>query len=191
MSYVSQDLRRRQLVEAAVRVLQRDGADHVTTRAIASEAGAPLASIHYTFGAKEELLRAAFEHIIGELVAELEAAISPGRGMSAAIAAMFARVAQLLDDPRFTIVLADITPSSDPWMRDQLDAMVRFGEKMLRREAKAAGEPAPTTGYAQAGRLLMAAIDGLVMQFEMHRDAARTRSDLNAMGKVLGIALTR
>jgi AcrR family transcriptional regulator len=180
MSYVSQDLRRRQLIEAAVRVMQRDGVGHVTTRAIASEAGAPLASIHYTFGAKEDILRAAFEHVIGELLAELEAAISPGRGMSAAVAAVFARIAQLLDDPRFGIVLADLTPSSDPWMRDQ-----------LRREARAAGEPAPTMGYAQAGRLLMAAIDGLVMQFEMHRDAARTRSDLNAMGKVLGASLSR
>jgi AcrR family transcriptional regulator len=191
MSYVSQDLRRRQLIEAAVRVMQRDGVGHVTTRAIASEAGAPLASIHYTFGAKEDILRAAFEHVIGELLAELEAAISPGRGMSAAVTAVFARIAQLLDDPRFGIVLADLTPSSDPWMRDQLDVMVRFGENLLRREARAAGEPAPTMGYAQAGRLLMAAIDGLVMQFEMHRDAARTRSDLNAMGKVLGASLSR
>ena len=48
MTYMSQVDRRQQLIEAAIRVLQRDGVGHVTTRAIAAEAGAPLASIHYS-----------------------------------------------------------------------------------------------------------------------------------------------
>ena len=92
MSYVSQDDRRRQLIEAAVRVLQRDGVDHVTTRAIAAEADAPLASIHYTFGSKTDIVRAAFEHVIGELMTEFGQAVTTGNGMAAGVVAVFTRV---------------------------------------------------------------------------------------------------
>jgi AcrR family transcriptional regulator len=189
MSYVAQDDRRRQLIEATIRVLQRDGVGQVTTRAITLEAGAPLASIHYTFGSKDDLVRAAFEHVIAELVAELNATITPGRGMAAAVGAMCTRVGQLLEDPRFAIVLGDLTPTSDPWMRVQVEGVIRFCEDILRREAEAARSPPPAIGFAQASRLLMAGIDGLIMQFEMHRDAKRARSDLAVMATLLGAAL--
>lgn len=189
MAYVPQEIRRRQLIEAAVRVLQRDGRAGVTTRAIATEAGAPLASIHYTFGAKEDILRAAFEHVIALLLSELDRAVPCGRGVAATVAAVFTRVGQLLDNPQFAIVLGDITPTNDPWMRKQVETVIRFAEHLLRREARAASEPAPSVGYAAAARLLMAAVDGLVLQLEMHGDIARTRADLSAMGKILGAAL--
>ena len=80
MTYMSQVDRRQQLIDAAIRVLQRDGVGHVTTRAIAAEAGAPLASIHYTFGSKDEIVRAAFEQVITDLLAELEDGGHSGRG---------------------------------------------------------------------------------------------------------------
>ena len=189
MSYVSQDDRRRQLIEAAVRVLQRDGVDHVTTRAIAAEADAPLASIHYTFGSKTDVVRAAFEHVIGELMTELGQAVTTGNGMAAGVVAVFTRVGQLLDDPRFAIVMGDLTPTADPWMREQIEGVIRYCENLLRTEAEAAGEPPPAIGYAQASRVMMAGIDGLIMQFEMHGNTRRARADLAAMAKLLAAAV--
>lgn len=189
MSYVSQDDRRRQLIEAAVRVLQRDGVDHVTTRAIAAEADAPLASIHYTFGSKTDIVRAAFEHVIGELMTEFGQAVTTGNGMAAGVVAVFTRVGQLLDDPRFAIVMGDLTPTDDPWMRGQIEGVIRYCENLLRTEAEAAGEPPPAIGYAQASRLMMAGIDGLIMQFEMHGNTRRARADLAAMAKLLAAAV--
>jgi AcrR family transcriptional regulator len=48
--------RRELLAEAALRVLSRDGLAGVTTRAVVAEAGMSLASFHYAYQSREELL---------------------------------------------------------------------------------------------------------------------------------------
>lgn len=50
--------RRRALVDAAVRVIARDGVAGATTRAVVAEAGMSLASLHYAFPSREHLLEA-------------------------------------------------------------------------------------------------------------------------------------
>lgn len=59
-AYVPVEQRREQLVAAALRVLQRDGAAALTTRAVADEAGVALGAVHYAFGSKGDLVRAVF-----------------------------------------------------------------------------------------------------------------------------------
>ena len=174
MAYMPQDDRRRQLIDAAVRVLQRDGLHHVTTRAIATEAGAPLASIHYTFGSKQDVVRAAYEQVITDLLAEIEHVITPGAGLAVAVEEICAAIGTMLDDDRFAIVMGDLTPANDPWTREQSEQWSRFAAVALERQAIAAGEPEPSMGFESAGRLLVAGIDGLILQFELHGDAAIT-----------------
>lgn len=58
---VSAKDRKEQLISATVELMRREGVQSVTTRAIAKEAGAPLASAHYCFASKEELMEAAAE----------------------------------------------------------------------------------------------------------------------------------
>jgi TetR/AcrR family transcriptional regulator, regulator of biofilm formation and stress response len=53
--------RRGAIVEATLRVIGARGADAVTHRAVAAEAGVPLASTTYYFASKEALVREAFE----------------------------------------------------------------------------------------------------------------------------------
>jgi AcrR family transcriptional regulator len=48
--------RRKQFIEAASRVISEKGVSGATTRAVAAEAGAPLATLHYVFENKENLL---------------------------------------------------------------------------------------------------------------------------------------
>jgi AcrR family transcriptional regulator len=189
MTYMSQVDRRQQLIEAAIRVLQRDGVGHVTTRAIAAEAGAPLASIHYTFGSKDEIVRSAFDQVITDLLAELEAAVTPGAGIQAAANDLCRAVGGLLDDPRFAIVMGDLTPATDAWTREQTERWNRFAEHLLRREAELGPEAEPSIGFERAGRLLVAGIDGLIMQLELHGDAATTRADLASFGAIVAAAL--
>lgn len=55
MAHVPTSERRIQLIEAASRVIGREGVGGATTRAIAREAGVPQATIHYVFGSKEQL----------------------------------------------------------------------------------------------------------------------------------------
>lgn len=51
--------RKEQLIAATVELMRREGVQSVTIRAIAKEANAPLATAHYCFSNKEELMEAA------------------------------------------------------------------------------------------------------------------------------------
>ncbi len=64
------DGRRAELVEAAGRVVARDGIAGATTRRIAEEAGLPQGLVHYWFASKDELL----EEVIMTLLRQFEAA---------------------------------------------------------------------------------------------------------------------
>ncbi|MEC4611639.1 TetR/AcrR family transcriptional regulator [Tsukamurella tyrosinosolvens] len=58
--------RRSELVDAAVRVIAAHGVDGATTRRIADEANAPLATLHYCFSSKEELFAEVFQYVAGQ-----------------------------------------------------------------------------------------------------------------------------
>lgn len=68
------EARRRALVEAAVRVIVRDGVAGATTRAIVAEAGMSLASLHYAFPSVDQLLEA----VIAEVTAQERRAAEEG-----------------------------------------------------------------------------------------------------------------
>jgi AcrR family transcriptional regulator len=53
--------RKEQLIAATVELMRREGVQAVTVRAIAKEAHAPLATAHYCFSGKDELMEAAAE----------------------------------------------------------------------------------------------------------------------------------
>ncbi|MBO1269332.1 TetR/AcrR family transcriptional regulator [Arthrobacter cavernae] len=58
---ISSEERKEQLISATVELMRREGVQSVTIRAIAKEANAPLATAHYCFSNKEELMDAAAE----------------------------------------------------------------------------------------------------------------------------------
>ncbi|MEO8221529.1 MAG: TetR family transcriptional regulator [Specibacter sp.] len=58
---VSSEERKEQLISATVGIMRREGVQSVTIRAIAKEANAPLATAHYCFSNKEELMEASAE----------------------------------------------------------------------------------------------------------------------------------
>ncbi|WP_062998468.1 TetR/AcrR family transcriptional regulator [Nocardia mikamii] len=55
--------RRNDLVNAAIQVIATHGVDGATTRRIAEQADAPLATLHYCFDSKEVLFAAVFERV--------------------------------------------------------------------------------------------------------------------------------
>ena len=65
MPRIAVDERRELLVEAAIRVMTRDGVAKATTRSIVAEAGMALAAFHYSFRSKQELLENVIETITG------------------------------------------------------------------------------------------------------------------------------
>lgn len=81
--------RRRQLTEAAIRAMTRDGVSRTTTRSIAAEAGVSLSVFHYCFDSKQALLESVIETITGHYVTVVKAAIRPRATLRETIRAGF------------------------------------------------------------------------------------------------------
>lgn len=82
MAHVPSEVRRRQFIDAAVMVIAREGVDGATTRRIADQAAAPLATLHYVFQTKENLLWAVFEELGDQLRADFKSVEQPGQTLA-------------------------------------------------------------------------------------------------------------
>ncbi len=80
MARMSAADRRSALIEAALRVVSREGLAQATTRAIVAEAGMSLASFHYAFESRDELV----DELIGTVVAGERKAVAPEELVAAA-----------------------------------------------------------------------------------------------------------
>lgn len=69
--------RRRQLTEAAIRAMTRDGVPRTTTRSIAAEAGVSLSVFHYCFDSKQALLESVISAITDHYVGVVRQALRP------------------------------------------------------------------------------------------------------------------
>ncbi|HEX3782550.1 MAG TPA: TetR family transcriptional regulator [Pseudonocardiaceae bacterium] len=78
---MSADVRRQELVEAAIRVMARDGVAKATTRAIVTEADMQLGFFHYCFHTKQELLLQVIDTINQRNVTTAAQAVQRGRGL--------------------------------------------------------------------------------------------------------------
>lgn len=73
--------RRGELVLSAIRAFARDGVAHATTRAIASEAGVNVATLHYHFGGKDHLVAAVMEAVSRQHAEIVRAAVPTDAGL--------------------------------------------------------------------------------------------------------------
>lgn len=87
MAPVPADRRRDDFIIAAVGVIAERGVSGTTTRRIADAAQAPLASLHYYFGSKEELFISIAEYIAKNHLAN-SLHVRPGAGLGRAAATL-------------------------------------------------------------------------------------------------------
>lgn len=78
MPYVSVEQRRRELIDAAIRVTADVGLAAASTRAICAEAGVQQSVFHYCFSAKEELLRELTREVVAGVVETAVGNLQPG-----------------------------------------------------------------------------------------------------------------
>ncbi|WP_330285943.1 TetR/AcrR family transcriptional regulator [Streptomyces sp. NBC_00576] len=81
--------RRRQLTEAAIRAMTRDGVPRTTTRSIAAEAGVSLSVFHYCFDSKQALIESVITTIMDHYVDVVREAIQPQSTLQETIRAGF------------------------------------------------------------------------------------------------------
>ncbi|MFF4397186.1 TetR/AcrR family transcriptional regulator [Streptomyces sp. NPDC001480] len=81
--------RRRQLTEAAIRTMARDGVAKATTRAIAAEAGVSLSVFHYCFDSKQALIESVITTLTDHSVTVVRDALRPRATLEETVRAGF------------------------------------------------------------------------------------------------------
>jgi TetR/AcrR family transcriptional regulator, regulator of biofilm formation and stress response len=192
MARVQAKVRREQLIDAAVRVAARDGVAATTTRAVATEAGASLASVHYCFESKQELLQEVLISIINELTGEAPAGAPDGASVAemarADLTALWAVVEREPGKQQVTYELTHYalrTEGLEGLAQWQYQVYYARSAERLRQIAARAGVewtvPLPTLT-----RMLMNMIDGLVLGWLVDRDSQLALGALEAFADTLG-----
>ncbi|WP_395654150.1 TetR/AcrR family transcriptional regulator [Phycicoccus elongatus] len=101
------EARRRQILDAATRIMIRTGYHEMSMQAVAEDAGMSVGLIYQYFGGKQEILRAVIVDILDAFRAEVPAAMSAaGEDPQAQLAAGFAAFCAVIDEKRAGALLA-------------------------------------------------------------------------------------
>lgn len=99
------DARRRQILRAAVPLMERSGSPAVSMQAIADEAGISVGLIYRYFASKQELVQAVTEGVLEEMRSLLAAALEPEEDPVRQIAGAFAAYCTVIRDNRQAVML--------------------------------------------------------------------------------------
>lgn len=188
MPYVEASVRSKQLVAAAEAVLIRDGVGRLTMRAVAAEAGVLLGTVTYVFPSKEMLLRAVVEDVAAGIAEVLKSSADTGRGLENAIRDGVQRFWTTLveDQEGLQLIQYELTiyalrtPGLEGMARWQYDRYARIVAAWCQEAASNAGETCAVP-FDTLARILVASIDGLILQYVCDPDATRSREDLQAV----------
>jgi len=194
--YVEASVRSKQLVAAARRVLIRDGVGRLTMRAVAAEADVLLGTVTYVFPSKEMLLRAVIEDVVAGIAEVLKSSADTGRGLEHAIREGVRRFwTTLVEDQeglqiiQYELVIYALrTPGVESMARWQYDRYARIVAAWCQEAASNAGEICAVP-FDTLARVLVAAVDGVILQYVCDPDVTRSREDLQAVIEmVVGLA---
>jgi AcrR family transcriptional regulator len=183
--------RRRALIEAALRVVSRHGIAQATTRAIVAEADMSLASFHYAFDSRDELI----DELIATVVEREQQAVIPdvvpGGDLREIIESGLDRYFEhLKSDPDHEQAMLELTqyalrsPERHPLAVAQYARYAALAEQAL--EAAAASADATwRVPVATAARVLVAFTDGLTLTWLVDRDDDAARAVAHAAADAL------
>ncbi|MFT4084764.1 MAG: TetR family transcriptional regulator [Nocardioides sp.] len=191
MARVSAQMRRVQLLDAAERVMARDGVAAGTTRAIAAEAGVPTSVFHYCFRSRDELI----SELIRRLGAAERAAVSAGllaegdlEGLLGAAAEAY--LAHLVADPGQEQMLFELnhyalrTPGMAHLAAEQMAMYLESARIVLDQVARAAGVTW-TIPVAELARVVVTVTDGVTTTWLADRDTEASRATLARLLRVV------
>lgn len=178
--------RRAALVDAALRVMKRDGVAAATTRAITLEADMPHGAFHYCFESKQHLMAEIFARDRGT-VAEHAFPATPAEGdprdaIAAALRGYWYDV--VLADPREQLVMHELTVTAlrEPELVDAArEDVARHHEQLQRALQRIAGAALDTTETETLAALLFASFNGLILTWLASRDDALVDGCLNLL----------
>lgn len=170
MRYKKSEVSAAQIVQAAIRVLAKQGYARTSLMDIAKEAGMSKGALHYHFASKEALIQVVLETACNAVAERTKITLVPSADLGGAIRASIAELwkvrAERTDE---ALVVADLLAQSlyDDALRPQLAAFYQFAASQVHEQL---------TGYLGAlglrpkvpeevlPRILIGLLDGLVLQ---------------------------
>lgn len=189
MPRIAVEERRQLLVAAALRVVSERGLEAATTRAIVSEAGMSLASFHYAFGSRDELI----DRLIDEVLVVEEAAILPAATAGGSLEDLIAAglngyLGHLRADPAREQVMLEFAlhalRTGSPLAARQYAQYTRIALRSLQLAARATGRRWATPPETVAA-LLVALTDGLTLTWLVSRDDATAEAVVAAAARAV------
>jgi len=195
---MSADERRAKLVEAAIRVMTRDGVAKATTRAIAAEAAMPLGVFHYAFRSKQELMAMVTETIARRSKTDIDEAVLSGGApdlYELVLAGLGAYLDHVVAHPEEHLVTYELTSTA---LRDeelvevahrQYDYYLDENEKLFTAAADLVGIEY-TVPLPVMSRFVFSTMDGLALNVLAKGDEDEARQVLELLAHTL-VGMTR
>jgi DNA-binding transcriptional regulator YbjK len=175
--------RRRQILEATLRVIGRGGIAAVDHRAVAADAGVPLGSTTYYFDSKDDMVSQALHHVADEATAELsrQRAELEGKSPAAVRRRLVEHVMDAVTIDRM-LLLAQYQLYLESARREELRPAAELWDAAYRtfyaRALEILGAPDPI----ERATLLCVSLDGLVLR---HLARAGDERELRARAREL------
>lgn len=186
MAYIKAAQREEQIVAAAVRVLSTVGVAGTTLRAVAAEAGIALGTMHYVFPSKDKLLRAVITAVTADVSSALQLDLPVDRGVAHVLRASVMNFWSTLveNDIGLQIMQYELamhsarTEGPGGLARLQYQRYTELVAEFCEEAARIAGERC-AVDFGTLGRLSLAVMDGLIVQYVASPDPERARRDLD------------
>ncbi|MFC9488290.1 TetR/AcrR family transcriptional regulator [Streptomyces hydrogenans] len=175
---VSAEVRREQLVAAALRVMKKEGIAAATTRAICAEAGMPHGAFHYCFRSKRELYAALLSTDMNITFGEAWPTVVPTADPADSIRTLLrAYWSTVQEDPETQLVLSELVNLA---LREpELSELPRWEhrtylEKVVSHIERYADEAhlELTVDVRALAEMVISALGGVVSSWLSHRDDA-------------------
>ncbi|GAB2568596.1 TetR/AcrR family transcriptional regulator [Kribbella endophytica] len=176
MPRVPADVRRTELVQAAIQVATREGLAATTTRRIAQELGISVGVVHYCFRSKEELLHEVIRVIADAQVQAARTAIVPGADLPSSVRNAFVGFWKLVEEtPEAQLLTYELTSwalrnaDTEPLAREQRESQLAGIEQILGEISEACGV-SWSVPPGQLARMTLAITDGITLGWLVDRD---------------------
>ncbi|MET7510779.1 TetR/AcrR family transcriptional regulator [Streptomyces albidoflavus] len=188
MAHVPAAERRPQLIKAAIDLMAREGVAAGSTRAIAAELGVAQATVHYTFGTKEDLYRAVMDQITDELIAQVQRTAPQDAGFEETFSALASALWGTVREPSsHHQLLSELTmfalrvPGLNEARQSHYRRVVEVTAQLITETAERAGQELAESPQTVA-RFFLSGFDGLTMQVLLCLpDEATERRGLEAL----------
>lgn len=176
------------MIKAAIDLMTREGVAAGSTRAIAAELGVAQATVHYTFGTKEDLYRAVMDQITDELVAQVQRAAPEDAGFEETIGALAGALWGTVREPTsHHQLLSELTmfalrvPGLNEARQSHYLRVIEVTAQVITETAKRTGQEMAASPETVA-RFFLSGFDGLTMQvLQCLPDETTERTGLGAL----------